>query len=687
MATLARYNQRTMNHRPPTLEPQLAPPDRPSAAAKFLYASGACPVDGFTIKRGIGRGGFGEVYYAVSDAGKEVALKLIRRNLDVELRGVRHCLNLKHNNLISLYDIRTDAQDDQWVVMEYVAGQSLEQAVEQHPNGMPVELVISWLRGIADGVAYLHDNGIVHRDLKPGNIFLDPSAGVGGGLLGGTVKIGDYGLSKFISCSRRSGQTESVGTVHYMAPEIANGRYGREIDTYALGVMLYEMLTGHVPFEGESIGEVLMKHLTAEPDLSKLAQPFRTIVARCLAKDPAVRIQSVYELVELLPTEAGKTPSAKPRAKDRAEHAAWPEENFGTPVLVSLGASQTQAEEPIWQAIKTAYHGTLDNWRDWDATPVAKSFALLGLACAAILSSGVWIPTIVTFACFYAVYYLVWTIFLRPTLPATAPALVTTPLTRTERREERKRRRYGWRDVAKQELLAKSARTRVTELLRSMLIAAAACIAVGGVASQAFVRGADGVPLWMWFATVGTLGSWSVLVVNKVTEARVEDHIPMRLMQLALGAAVGYAAWGLGNELMLGVPHSTEIGPQAHEVVAHEIFSLNAEDSIEGGPAIIGNLPNGSIRPSMRASAVYFALLLLVARWWRLADYTRSHRLSLWSVVVSIGFAFGAGVLWWYPQPTGMVVAGMIAVATQLASPWLASSRRVEMAKNAPFTV
>ncbi len=130
------------------------------------------------------------------------------------------------------------------------------------------------MHGIAAGVAYLHDHGIVHRDLKPGNIFADE----------GIVKIGDYGLSKFISCSRRSGQTESVGTVHYMAPEIANGRYGKEIDIYALGIILFEMLTGHVPFEGESVGEVLMKHLTAEPDVSRVAEPYRTIVARAWRK-------------------------------------------------------------------------------------------------------------------------------------------------------------------------------------------------------------------------------------------------------------------------------------------------------------------------------------------------------------------------------------------------------------------
>src|SRR4029079_5012725 len=97
-----------------------------NTAIRFKYASGSRPLDGFTIKRGIGRGGFGEVYFATSDAGKEVAIKRIERNLDVELRGVSQCLNLKHPNLIDLYDIRYDATGDAWVVMEYVAGPSLK---------------------------------------------------------------------------------------------------------------------------------------------------------------------------------------------------------------------------------------------------------------------------------------------------------------------------------------------------------------------------------------------------------------------------------------------------------------------------------------------------------------------------------------------------------------------------------
>jgi len=259
-------------------------------AMRFTYATGARPLEGFTIKRGIGSGGFGQVYYAVSDAGKEVALKHIQRNLDVELRGVGQCLNLKHPNLLALYDIRYDEAGEGWVVMEYVTGESLADVMERNPNGMPRDQIAVWLAGVAAGVGCLHDHGIVHRDLKPGNIFNDA----------GIIKVGDYGLSKFISTSRRSAQTESVGTFHYMAPEIGKGRYGKEIDVYALGVILYEMLTGDVPFDGESSQEIIMKHLTAEPELDPIPQPYRTAIERALRKDPEKRLGSVREMIELL---------------------------------------------------------------------------------------------------------------------------------------------------------------------------------------------------------------------------------------------------------------------------------------------------------------------------------------------------------------------------------------------------
>jgi hypothetical protein len=255
---------------------------------KFTFQPESKPLDGYTIKRAIHRGGFGEVYYALTDAGKEVALKLLRQHFDVELRGVSQCLNLKHANLVTIFDIRRDADGDHWVIMEYVAGKSLSQVLDGYPDGMPLDDVRKWMAGLVEGLSFLHDRGIVHRDLKPGNVFIE----------NGVVKIGDVGLSKFISESHRSAQTQSVGTVYYMAPEVAHGRYGREVDVYSLGIVLYELLTGRVPFIGESAGEILMKHLSEKPDLSPIPRRLRPVLASALEKDPLRRTPTVRQLLD-----------------------------------------------------------------------------------------------------------------------------------------------------------------------------------------------------------------------------------------------------------------------------------------------------------------------------------------------------------------------------------------------------
>src|SRR3954462_3762142 len=132
---------------------------------RYTFSSGARPLDGYTIKRAIGRGGFGEVYYATSDAGKEVALKLILHNLEVERRGVVQCMNMKCPNLLTIHDLKSNDAGDAFVIMEFVAGPSLANVLTQHPRGLPPGEVRAWLKGLVDGVAYLHDHGIVHRDL------------------------------------------------------------------------------------------------------------------------------------------------------------------------------------------------------------------------------------------------------------------------------------------------------------------------------------------------------------------------------------------------------------------------------------------------------------------------------------------------------------------------------------------
>lgn len=422
-------------------------PDR-DAKMKFRYSSGDQPLTGFTIKRGVGTGGFGEVYFATNDAGKEVAIKQIQRNMEVEVRGVRQCMNLKHPNLISLFDIRFDDTQQCWIVMEYVGGPSLRDVIESHPSGLPRPELLRWFGQISAGVAYLHDHGIVHRDLKPANIFEDE----------GVIKIGDYGLSKFISCSRRGGQTESVGTFHYMAPEIGRGEYGKEVDVYALGVILYEIATGVVPFDGESSQEIIMKHLTANPDLSRVASPIREVVAKALAKNPASRFQDVREMLRPLgldvddrgqlthiapvglpplSAELGQpAPAAFPIGMGPAApigvgpvgfHPAVAEpvagHHYGNPPQVAAqnsqpyGSNQVETtlhfQEPVARAVRNGVE-RLNRWYSRDLNSSTR--LIVGVvAIIALIANVGWVMPLVTMGLmFYIPYYILWWLLYAP---------------------------------------------------------------------------------------------------------------------------------------------------------------------------------------------------------------------------------------------------------------------------------
>jgi eukaryotic-like serine/threonine-protein kinase len=345
------------------------------ASMKFTYRSGQRPLDGFTLKRGVGQGAFGEVYFAVSDGGKEVALKLLRGHTDAELRGVSHCLNLKHPNLVHLYDLRTDARGDHWVVMEYVFGESLASVINKHPTGLPTEVIREWFAALTRGVAYLHNQGVVHRDLKPANIFIEH----------GHLKIGDYGLSRRISGSEGGDLSRGVGTPHYMAPEIKNGNYTASIDVYACGIILFEMVCGRRPFDGETPLEVLMKHYLDTPDLSPLPVAYRGVIGRALEKDPAKRFTSVGELAKAvdemfrgrretaLPSGLNATLPPAPASDPRVTPVAPPSAVRPVATPVSLPRAKPSAPPPT---------PTAQSPRD-RLTDLAGAFALTPLIAAA----------------------------------------------------------------------------------------------------------------------------------------------------------------------------------------------------------------------------------------------------------------------------------------------------------------
>lgn len=269
---------------------------------RFTYRWGQRPLDGFTIKRGLGQGGFGEVYFAVSDGGKEVALKLlVRGRTDTELRGISNCLNFKHPNLVHLYDLRTDERGDHWLVMEYVHGEPLSTVLNRNPKGLPADQARDWFVQVAGAVSYLHDHAVIHRDIKPGNVFVEH----------GVLKLGDYGLSKTVSAASLT-QSANVGTVYYMAPEVGKGACTKQVDVYACGVMFYEMLTGEVPFRGDSWAEVALRHQTDTPELARVPAEYLTIIEKALHKKAELRYADIDEMVRAVESVSRLGPPAKP---------------------------------------------------------------------------------------------------------------------------------------------------------------------------------------------------------------------------------------------------------------------------------------------------------------------------------------------------------------------------------------
>ena len=627
--------------------------------ARFTHPPESRPLDGYTVKRAIHRGGFGEVYYGLSDGGKEVAMKLLHQHTDVELRGANACLNLNHPNLVTIYDIRRDAGGDWWVLMEYAGGPRLADVIEDRGK-LPVEEIEHWLRGMTAGLSFLHERGLVHRDLKPANIFAE----------GGTVKVGDVGLSKFISESRGSEHTRSVGTVYYMAPEVANGRYGRGVDIYALAVMLFEMYTGKVPFDGESPAEILMKHLSAPPDLSPLPPALKPVFARALHKDPDKRTRSAAALEREFRAAVRGQGGGEMPADPFAGAAA------GRSVPVQTAAVQTPAPDAdrvydrlrreerarrrSAKAAEKAEDGFLTAIK-WTAFAVVL-VAIFSPRALRGLTSSIWELAILG-ALGYGVYRVVkWLAGPHDISSSSSPPPPAGPRYDRERERDAPRQNVQVRYVpppkpsyrrrpvplGPEDDRAIPAWRRVTEFSGSAAVAGLLSAAVAGL--MILTGAVSDAPAAALFGLVTAVASWGALALSKAYEGRVpKDWFAGRPGLVILGAAVGLAAWGADRFLLVGVPVE--------------------RDSILSELGARGPLPYWGW-------VGFFTTLFGLRRWWRHADGYRPKRLRIRSVLLTAAVGLGAGLVWGVPPELGLPWAVGVSVVTQLSAVWTPGRKR-----------
>jgi serine/threonine-protein kinase len=313
----------------------------------------------YRLERKLGAGGMADVWLAGDqELGRRVAVKILhgRYATDEQFverfrREATHAAGLSHPNIVSIFD-RGEAEGAYYIVMEYVEGRTLKELlVTRGPCPLPV--AISYTRQILAALRYAHRNGIIHRDIKPHNVIVDRE---------GRVKVTDFGIAR-AATSQITEAGSIIGTAQYLSPEQARGAPVEECsDLYSTGVVLYELLTGKVPFGGESAVEIAMKHLSQAPDAPSELRPeiprdLDLVVLRALAKETADRYRSASEMdrdLELV----GRGESV---GRETAEAA--------TVVLAGGGAvAETTAAT---QVRRTVTYGGDERYRAYDA-PVAR---------------------------------------------------------------------------------------------------------------------------------------------------------------------------------------------------------------------------------------------------------------------------------------------------------------------------
>lgn len=255
----------------------------------------------YEIIERIGVGGMAIVYKAKDLLlNRVVTIKVLREQFASDddfvrrfRREAQSAASLSHPNIVSIYDVGKDG-DTEYIVMEYVEGQNLKELIRNYAP-LSSEQSINLAMQIAQAIRHAHEHNIIHRDIKPHNILVTAD---------GRLKVTDFGIARAVSAATMTHTGDIVGSVHYLSPEQAKGvQTNEQSDLYSLGIILYELLTGKVPYDGETPIAIALKHLQEQPvPPSKLnpriSQELESIILRAIAKSPEQRYKTAVEMLE-----------------------------------------------------------------------------------------------------------------------------------------------------------------------------------------------------------------------------------------------------------------------------------------------------------------------------------------------------------------------------------------------------
>ena len=302
----------------------------------------------YQVLRKLGAGGMANVYLAEDqELGRRVAIKILneRHANDEQFverfrREAKNAAALSHPNIVSIYD-RGEAEGTYYIAMEYLDGRSLKELIVGH-GPAPVKIAVEYARQILSALRFAHLKGSVHRDIKPHNVLVDSD---------GRVKVTDFGIAR-AGASQMTEAGSIVGTAQYLSPEQARGAaVDQRSDLYSLGIVLYELLTGTVPFSGDTPVEIAMKHLSQVPEPPSTRRPdvpheLDLVVMRALAKNPDDRYQSAEEMDADLERVAGGGPVTPETAEFATQIMRAPAEPFAPTAATMITPARYASQIP-----------------------------------------------------------------------------------------------------------------------------------------------------------------------------------------------------------------------------------------------------------------------------------------------------------------------------------------------------